>query len=359
MSIKRDLFQFIRERDGNVEYNEATDFVLGRYSTSKWDIKHWRYYVSNIIRPNGRYYSEFSETVRQNLRLSNQRNNNTLHQRSVSNIRPLNTNSMHTRYPDKTKEVEHELADILARVSHHVHPEIVKRIVEANKGYKEEFGSFCPADLQFEDYFYEGSDCVFPGVRRCINGEKVGRWKNAVNRTDCTILNDNTFPRHLWVFLCTNRAFAGGEGGVYASSGLNAFELAHIFSHKKGERTLEPKVFLKFDKDISPYALFSGASNTVLIPKGIPKPTDKLDNIKIVFYKRHLDLYGDISALPGLSDFDEKQVPEWYGSLKWLDPILPDNWQEKVDNLLKYRNKYLREKYGNWNRDGDGIAHVA
>ena len=134
------------------------------------------------------------------------------------------------------------------------------------------------------------------------------QWKNNVCEADSTILNDNTYPRHIWAYVCEGRGYAGGAKGFYSRSGLDSFELAHIFSHKVDERILERKAFKTCNASIKPYALFSSASNVVLIPKWLPKPTDKSDLLKLVFYKRHLELYGSVSALPGLSDFNEDLI---------------------------------------------------
>lgn len=137
----------------------------------------------------------------------------------------------------------------------------------------------------------------------------------------------------------------GYSGPNWKKSGLNAFELAHIFGHKDDEKELEKEVF-KLDSDLKPYALFTSASNVVLIPKGFAKPTDKMDSIKTCFYKRHLQLYGN--NLVGLSEFNETKVPEWYEKIKWLEPILPENWEGKINNLLEYRKLHLFNKYSKY-----------
>ncbi len=169
------------------------------------------------------------------------------------------------------------------------------------------------------------------------------KWKNNVFETDGTILNDNTFPRHIWAFLCLNRAYSGGESGMWAKSGLGKFELAHVFGHKADERALEKEVFNEFIENIQPYGLFTSASNIVLIPKGLAKPTDQMKNIKVCFYKRHLELYGN--NMVGISNFKESVLPSWYGEIEWLEPQIPHDWKERIENLLNYREKYLKNKY--------------
>src|SRR5580698_9315233 len=147
---------------------------------------------------------------------------------------------------DKSEEVVQALAIILGKVSHHVHQDIVKKIVEENVKFKKDFEHFCEKGRELVSVFlYEGSDCIFPGVRRPINKEKMelGRkWKNTIYKKDYTIFNDNTYPRHIWSFLSDGKAYSGGKNGVW-NKGLGKFELAHIFAHKTDERILEQKIF--------------------------------------------------------------------------------------------------------------------
>ena len=242
-------------------------------------------------------------------------------------------------FHDHSKSVEKTIAIALGQVCYHIHPKIIDKIVQANIEFKREFQVVC-GKLDINTFFYEGSDCIFPGVRRVINKEKIEKWKNNINQSDNTILNDNTFPRHIWTFLTVNTSYTGP---IWDRSGLNKFELAHIFGHKQDEKRLEQKVFSQYDVDKKPYAFFTSASNIVLIPNGLMKPTDKFESIKVAFYKRHIDLYG--SNFFAEKDFNSKFVPEWYNDIKWLDPVLPEDWESKIDNLLAYRRKYLIKKY--------------
>lgn len=246
-------------------------------------------------------------------------------------------------YRDLSTSVEKELAFILGEITHHMHPDVVDYISSNNIEYKKRFENICSSKCNLDPFFYNGSDCVFPGFRRPINNEKIGKWKNNVCLSDGTILNDNTFPRHIWAYLSMNKAYSGGKAGMWSASGLDNFELAHVFGHKAGERDLECEVFTNVVQDIQPYGLFMSASNVVLIPKGFAKPTDHMKSIKVCFYKRHLDLYGN--NIIGLGDLNESLIPSWYDDIKWLTPELPYSWKEKIDNLLEYREKYLKIKY--------------
>jgi hypothetical protein len=245
-------------------------------------------------------------------------------------------------FEDRTNEVEKELAIILGKASHHIHPEIVEYIKHENIDFKNEFIDFCHPNLNYTNFFYDKSDCIFPGIRRPVNKEKnnIEKWKNNINESDGTIFNDNTYPRYIWTYLSLNKGY---NSQTWKESGLNSFELAHIFGHKEDEKELEKKIFNEFDNTVKPFSLFTSASNVVLIPKGLTKPTDKMDRIKICFYKRHIELYGE--NFIGMNDFNNEFVPEWYPEIRWLEPKLPENWKQRIDNLLNYRKKHLKDKY--------------
>jgi len=251
-------------------------------------------------------------------------------------------------FKDYSKDVEANIAIALGKVCHHIHPKIIERITKANTGFKEEFKQYC-GKLNSEIFFYQNSDCVFPGVRRCINAEKSDKWKNKIYSEDYTILNDNTFPRHIWAFLSENKSYSGGTNGMWGKSGLGNFELAHIFGHKTDEKELEKKVFTTFNDNIPPYSLFTSASNVVLIPNGLMKPTDKSEGIKIAFYKRHIELYGENFCIH--NGFKEELLPKYYSEIEWSEPILPKDWKIKIDNLLKYRRKRLKDIYSKIDRE--------
>jgi len=44
-------------------------------------------------------------------------------------------------------------------------------------------------------------------------------------------------------------------------------------------------------------------------------------------------------------DLKEEFVPKWYSEIEWKEPALPKNWEKRIDNLLKYRKKYLNNKF--------------
>ena len=56
-------------------------------------------------------------------------------------------------YKDYSKSVEKELAILLGRVSHHIHPEIIKFIQLKNKEFINDFKDYCHPNLNYSDFF--------------------------------------------------------------------------------------------------------------------------------------------------------------------------------------------------------------
>jgi len=236
-----------------------------------------------------------------------------------------------------------DLAIILAQLAYHIPPEIVGYIAERNKKEKLFFEKLFGNSIDAGNYLFDGSDCVFPGIRRwdTQKGEK-----HKYNEGYKAIIDDNSFPRHIWCYLC--------HGKSSGWKNFKEFELAHIFAHKEAETNAEKNYFKNFDDKKSPFAQFTSAANVVLLPKGTVRPTDNSTVIKLIFYKRHIDLYGE-STLNGRSGFKHDSVPEWYSYLKWNTPLIPDNWKQKIDALLDYRRRRIFDILKSANIVPDGI----
>lgn len=340
-TIKAYVFSYIHERQGKVDFADLTAQILEHFPNSKWKPNHWVYYRSHIVR--GMYGNEFSELERQNVSASPVSNNGehgAEHSGTAVTRRMAKHSKRYRLFQNKCEEVEREIAIMLAKVSYHVHPSIVEKIAAANAEFKTEFIRIAPPGINPEDFLYSGSACVFPGVRRHISRQGGQTKRNCYRPEDDAIIDDNVFPRHLWIFLHTGGCY---NPHAWKSTGMCEFELAHIFAHKPNERRLEQHVFEQVDEGCKPYGLFTCAANVTLIPRGLAKPTDGLKAVRLAFFKRHIELYGE-STLPGLKGFKEEALPTWYEDLReyWMDPILPEAWEEKVENLLRYRTSVLK-----------------
>jgi hypothetical protein len=235
---------------------------------------------------------------------------------------------------NKIGQYEKDIGVVLAHLAFHSHPAIVNKIQERNRQEYQYFDDLFAGRIEIKNYLFDGSACVFPGVRRYVSGQ--GK-KKAYNAEYKAVIDDNTFPRHLWCFLENGKTYNGPN---WRDSGLGEFELAHVFTHKESEIEFERQFFSYMQDDLCPYGDFSCACNVAMLPKGTVRPTDNSKAIKAAFYMRYIELYGE-SPLNGRAGFNKSLVPHWYSVLKWNDPPLPDNWQRKIEELLKYRTQRL------------------
>jgi hypothetical protein len=232
------------------------------------------------------------------------------------------------------EEFEGDVCRILSRLAYHIHPKIKQKIQERNRAEFQYFVDLFADKIDVSNYLFEGSACVFPGVRRYVGGK--GK-KKAYNPSYRAIIDDNSFPRHIWCFLHNKKTYSGPN---WKNSGLGVFELAHIFAHKEDELEFEGQFFKTIDKKLLPYGDFTCACNVILLPKGTVRPTDNSKSIKAIFYMRYIKLYGE-TTLKGRTGFKKSDVPNWYGDLKWNEPVLPEDWEQGIEALLKYRTKRI------------------
>ncbi len=231
---------------------------------------------------------------------------------------------------NRVAEFEVEICSILAQLCYHIHPTIIETIKARNIEEYQYFRKLFLNRIEISDYLFDGSACVFPGVRRYVSGQ--GK-KQSYNHSYQAIIDDNAFPRHIWTFLANGKTYKGPN---WRKTGLNEFELAHIFTHKESEIELEKEFFGSIQPDLHPYSDFTSACNVVLLPKGTVRPTDNSRAIKAAFYMRYMELYGE-ESLSGRSRFRKSRVPGWYSQSKWNQPYLPPDWRDNTKRLLKYR----------------------
>ena len=236
---------------------------------------------------------------------------------------------------NRVPEFEREICVILARLTHHIHPKIVQRIQDRNIAEFDHFERIFSDKIEVNNYLFDGSACVFPGVRRYVSGQgKRGVYNEAYK----AIIDSNVFPRHLWCFIDNGKVYNATN---WRESRLGEFELIHIFAHKESEVAFEKPFFCNVSEDLYPHGNFTCAGNVALLPKGMVRPTDNSPAIKAAFYRRYIELYGE-TLLHGRSGFDKSLVPDWYSELHWNEPVLPPEWESNVNKLLEYRTNRIR-----------------
>jgi hypothetical protein len=235
---------------------------------------------------------------------------------------------------NKLRKHEEDIARMLADVSYFMHREVVKYIQSKNIEQYEIFDNLFKGKININDYLYQNSACVFPGTRRYTSKEKVTRKYSDLRKA---IIDDNVFPRYIWCFLVLGKSYSGAN---WKKNNLAEFELAHIFAHKETETDLEKMYFDTFE-DKKPFGSFSCACNTLLIPKGMVRPTDNSQIIKVILFKRYIDLYGE-SPLNGRKSFKHDEVPKWYDKLQWNITEPPRDWKKNIDELINKRTAMIK-----------------
>ena len=234
------------------------------------------------------------------------------------------------------ESISKKLFDILKKTAIFMHPDIVKNIKDNNIILKEEIDNSYISDyIDVDHYLFPGSDCVFPGFKRNEGSwtNKFGRKRkhyydgssffdvknnDGVERDHRSILDDNIYPRQIWSILYNEKVYgskAWKQNGVDKDKDtyLGQFELAHLESHKTNQD--ESK------------AEFTSASNIILIPKGLARPTDGVTKVLEDLLELKTKIYET-------SSFDEKEV----------NFFRPDNWENRLEFLHEYRRSELLKR---------------
>ncbi|TOC23798.1 hypothetical protein, partial [Vibrio parahaemolyticus] len=93
---------------------------------------------------------------------------------------------------NRIQEFEKDICSVLANLAFHIHPKIVEKIQVRNSDEYSFFAELFRDRIDVGNYLFDGSACVFPGVRRYVSGQ--GK-KKSYNSDYKAIIDDNTFPR--------------------------------------------------------------------------------------------------------------------------------------------------------------------
>jgi hypothetical protein len=239
---------------------------------------------------------------------------------------------MHT-IENKLKNVELDIAQAIAKTAVLLHPDIIQQCVKYNKEQKAELMKILPTCI-CELFLFENSDCVYPGVRRRIISEKKKNMKSELS-SDKMILDENNYPRHIWSNISTGTKYSSSS---WHKNNLNTFEMAHVFAHKDSEVVSQNNYYRDSNSKMNPSALFTSASNVILVPKGLAKPTDKLPLVQHILFTRIIELYGCFVSYPNLKkSVIDPEIQEIYQNMEWNEFYYPDNWKDNLDNLFSSR----------------------
>jgi hypothetical protein len=251
-------------------------------------------------------------------------------------------NSKHPIYcpPNKLAEVVRAIAEGLAQVSYFMSPRVVKHIAGANAEWRDSFAHGAKLGGYESPYFYDGSACAFPGIRRMAEKSERAMRPQKYHASFKCILDVNWFPREIWSFICTGKRYTASN---WAQSGLGNFELAHLIPHKPSETKQVRDFFDKVPGNLDgkyPLGLYTCVANTVLLPKGAARPTDGMSVIRAAFLARYRDLYG-AARMGGFKGFRLPETISWYRELPWNEPWEPENWKARAEAFDKFRRNRL------------------
>ncbi|MDE0713578.1 MAG: hypothetical protein OXI10_01735 [Gammaproteobacteria bacterium] len=246
-------------------------------------------------------------------------------------------------WPTPSDEDLHELARAMTPFVRFLDPGIVYAVTEDNRRVGAEWSSQLEVlGIDPGIYLWEGSPCVFPGVRRHAGSKEISGFRNRATVDEvtphCLALDDNDYPKHLWTFAFTGKPFR--------KRGPDGYQLAHLFDHKEhGNRWREELDYLPDAHGrILPYGLFTSAVNTAYVPAAFLKPTDFSPKLRSLLQRRALQLYGNICRIvpPPLS-VKPCQDRKWsLDNFRWSTPV---GNMDNVPGFLEFRRQRMKKLF--------------
>ena len=246
-------------------------------------------------------------------------------------------------WPAPSDEDLHELARAITPFVRFLDPGIVYAVVEDNRRMGADWSSRLDAlGIDPAIYLWEGSPCVFPGVRRHAGSAEIGvlRQPAAADNVapQCLALDDNDYPKHVWAFAFTGKPFR--------KRGPDGYQLAHLFDHKEHGNRWRQELDMPPDATapVLPYGLFTSAANSAYVPGPFLRPTDFSPNLRSLMQRRALQLYGSICRIvpPPLS-VRPCEDPDWsLDGFHWSAPVAG---MDNVPDFLAFRRRRLEELF--------------
>ena len=186
------------------------------------------------------------------------------------------------------------LARATAPLIRFLDPRIVGAVVEDNGRHGSEWRSALDALAVDPDiYLWEGSSCAFPGVRRHAGQTEIAVFHKRATPDlapppHCLVLDDNTYPKHLWAYVFTDKPFR--------NQGPTGYQLAHLLDHKEAGNRWRDELVCPSEPPL-PYGLFTSAANAIYAPAAFLRPTDFSTELRNLVQRRAQQLYGDVCRL--------------------------------------------------------------
>ena len=118
------------------------------------------------------------------------------------------------QWPHPNEDEIRQLAEVLTPFVKFLHPDIISAVVEDNRlHYAKWSAKLLQLGINPSIYLWDGSPCGFPGVRRYAGSEEFTWFRKKSESLHfkpphCICLDDNDYPKHLWAFIFTGKAFS-------------------------------------------------------------------------------------------------------------------------------------------------------
>ncbi|MFL5343456.1 MAG: hypothetical protein ACJ8AT_01615 [Hyalangium sp.] len=218
----------------------------------------------------------------------------------------------------------------------YLHPDIIRAVVEDTAQHREEWSRALSArGINPEIYLWEGSPCVFPGVRRYAGSREVAAYRGHTSLgaevlTDALCLDDNDYPKQLWSFVF--------QGVRFAKHGPEGYSLAHLADHKQhGNRASDEFECTSPSTPTRPlFGLYTSAANTVYVSRNLIRPTDFAGALRNLLMRRSQSLYGAFCRLlPAGFSIPAAASEEWeLDRFTWAEPV---GTSEHIQKFLAFR----------------------
>jgi len=246
-------------------------------------------------------------------------------------------------WPTPSDEDLRELAQAMTPFVRFLDPGIVYAVVEDNRRMGADWSSRLEAlGIDPATYLWEGSPCVFPGVRRYAGSTEIAVFRKRATADEvppqCLALDDNDYPKHLWAFVLTGKPFR--------KRGPDGYQLAHLFDHKEyGNRWREElDILADAEEPVLPYGLFTSAANSAYVPGAFLRPTDFSRRLRSLIQRRAQQLYGRICRLvpPPLAVKPCNDQNWSLDNFRWSTPL---GGMDNIPDFLEFRRERLEELF--------------
>jgi hypothetical protein len=231
------------------------------------------------------------------------------------------------------------LARILLPYIRILSPEIITIIVnDNNRNLRRWTSAFTRLGIRPDIYLWKDSPVTFPGVRRYSGQKEIALFKRdrkTARGENALVLDDNSFPKHLWSFALRNYEFS--------TPGPTNYSLAHLLDHKdyKSKNVEELVGYEKSDEKHLFAGLYTSCTNTIWVPNQLLKPTDHNGKLRLLLRQIIHKYYSSVcTALPPKYSLNLDKIDKPWHLDNFPEPTLVGNL-ENARNFLEYRNEKI------------------